>query len=380
MNILLIGNGFDLAHNLPTKYDDFLHFIQVLSQMIKKNIISEHISYSNLTECNNLNTEIKNKIYDDFTNNNDLLLSWKELIINNLWLNYFFENRQYIEDNWIDFEKEILLVISNLDEFIKKNPNDDLITFLSLNASYNGVIRNFKIFLDSYLKKEIFTYSSNTFQNDIFIKELEEDLDKLIFALERYINEYVNKMNTDEFLYFIPSLKIDKIISFNYTDTFNRIYNKEKKYNDDDFDFIHGKAIEHCYYKDTRLVLGINEYLPDNEKNSNVQFIRYKKFFQRIHKNTGYKYTEWTAPTDDPELTHNLYIFGHSLDSTDGDILRDLILDNRINTTIFYHDRAANAQQIINLVKIIGQDELIKRTEGYWKSIKFVEQSKFQKF
>ena len=26
MNILIIGNGFDLAHDLPTKYENFLDF------------------------------------------------------------------------------------------------------------------------------------------------------------------------------------------------------------------------------------------------------------------------------------------------------------------------------------------------------------------
>ena len=29
MNILIIGNGFDLAHNLPTTYKDFLKIIYV---------------------------------------------------------------------------------------------------------------------------------------------------------------------------------------------------------------------------------------------------------------------------------------------------------------------------------------------------------------
>lgn len=28
MNILVIGNGFDLEHGLPTKYKDFLDFVQ----------------------------------------------------------------------------------------------------------------------------------------------------------------------------------------------------------------------------------------------------------------------------------------------------------------------------------------------------------------
>lgn len=28
MNVLVIGNGFDLAHGLPTRYMDFLEFIE----------------------------------------------------------------------------------------------------------------------------------------------------------------------------------------------------------------------------------------------------------------------------------------------------------------------------------------------------------------
>lgn len=39
MNILVIGNGFDLAHELPTKYVDFLEWIK-----------AEYALYSNLRE------------------------------------------------------------------------------------------------------------------------------------------------------------------------------------------------------------------------------------------------------------------------------------------------------------------------------------------
>lgn len=35
MNILVIGNGFDLAHGLPTKYRDFLEFVKVIKQVIR---------------------------------------------------------------------------------------------------------------------------------------------------------------------------------------------------------------------------------------------------------------------------------------------------------------------------------------------------------
>ncbi len=33
MNILVLGNGFDLAHGLPTRYIDFLKWIEVIKQV-----------------------------------------------------------------------------------------------------------------------------------------------------------------------------------------------------------------------------------------------------------------------------------------------------------------------------------------------------------
>lgn len=34
-DILVIGNGFDLAHGLPTKYGDFLEFVKVIRRVVK---------------------------------------------------------------------------------------------------------------------------------------------------------------------------------------------------------------------------------------------------------------------------------------------------------------------------------------------------------
>lgn len=35
MNILVIGNGFDLAHGLPTKYGDFLEWVKAIEQVVR---------------------------------------------------------------------------------------------------------------------------------------------------------------------------------------------------------------------------------------------------------------------------------------------------------------------------------------------------------
>lgn len=67
---------------------------------------------------------------------------------------------------------------------------------------------------------------------------------------------------------------------------------------------------------------------------------------------------------------------------SDKDILKDLILNDNIYTTIYYHKtyddngkddngRIDLGSKIVNLVKVIGQDELIRRTGGSTKTIEF---------
>ena len=163
------------------------------------------------------------------------------------------------------------------------------------------------------------------------------------------------------------------------------------------FDFIHGKANINNSIETNNMVLGIDEYLSADRKNIDTEFIAFKKYYQRIYKGTGCIYKEWLDiirdsrnragealkrdyPTQIPFIKfpknsrHKLYIFGHSLDVTDKDILQDLILNDNIYTTIFYPDKKELGKKIANLVKVIGQDELIRRTGGSTKTIEFRKQ------
>ena len=42
-NILVIGNGFDLAHHLPTQYSDFLDFVNAYKEQ-DNNVYSNFIN------------------------------------------------------------------------------------------------------------------------------------------------------------------------------------------------------------------------------------------------------------------------------------------------------------------------------------------------
>lgn len=199
---------------------------------------------------------------------------------------------------------------------------------------------------------------------------------------------------------------ISNVISFNYTNIYEKVYlSKYPIYYSNKVDYIHGKANTNNTIETNNMVLGIDEYLGKKKRNKQIDFIAFKKFYQRIHKGTGCKYKEWTDSIKEEfadyqtELEknqteksmmnlkaianklkkqylnkHHVYIFGHSLDITDKDILRDLIINDNVHTTIFYHDRDAMGRQIANLVKVIGQDELIRRTGGKDKLIEFKPQ------
>lgn len=367
MNILVIGNGFDLAHGLPTRYDDFLNFVE------------EFIEYKVTNECNM-------RFLDYFKSLNETNINLYDqidgLIEDNRWLNYFLtlrENKVLLNKlTWIDFESEISKVIKTFDEYRNKLIREKVFE----NEQMRIDEHSFDV-LHYILEKKEKIIQIDCLLSLENIRELKEelitDLNRLIRCLEIYLDDYVRKNYFDKLqkIKFIEALKIDKILTFNYTNTYEHVYGKSNI----NFDYIHGKADIKHNLNSCNLVLGIDEYLGENEKNSNIEFIQFKKFFQRIYKGTGCLYKDWIKFYTEqkgktPKIPHelNLYFIGHSLDVTDKDILKELILFDEANTTIYYHNQEALGRMIANLVKVIGEDELIRRTGGSNACIKFVQQ------
>ncbi|WP_302782584.1 AbiH family protein [Clostridium saudiense] len=417
MNILVIGNGFDLTHGLPTKYWDFLMFIKC---------IKEHDSLYEIektSEFENLNNEIKNLIYNQAyrtSDNDNELLEFIKLIENNVWINYFIDKIQDKDKNkgWIDFELEISQVIKSLDYLQNynkrcfKNPSNSKLEDTELYEEAWEFLEKMKnkniIDNDSKLNGDEF-YDNTAKQ---IIDELNNQLNNLIRCLEIYLEEFVGKIKinyTSPDIFDISQMDkgIDKVLSFNYTKTYENEYDLTKgrvKY-----DYIHGKAYAKRKKEENNMVLGIDEYLENDKKDKELDFIQFKKYFQRIYKKTGCEYRKWIEEIkneyDEFQRTqslyedlknlddgvdnmslgakdilenkgeeHNIYIFGHSLDVTDKDILKELIMLPRTTTTIYYYNDEAYKQYIVNLVKLIGQDELTDRVHGLNPKINFKKQ------
>ena len=215
-----------------------------------------------------------------------------------------------------------------------------------------------------------------------YIRYLLDALNNLIRCLEIYLGEYVQSLPISQ-LKDIEELQIDKILSFNYTNTAERLY-AQKDGKPLDYDYIHGKANVHHSPEECNLVLGIDEYLPAGKQDSDNEYIEFKKFYQRIYKATGSHYIDWVDQYREnrqrfrkgPVSQMNVYIYGHSLDVTDKDILRNLILEEGTITTVYYYNKNDLGKKIANLVKVIGEAELIKRTDGRRATIIFRETAK----
>lgn len=365
MNILIIGNGFDLAHKLPTKYTDFLDFlgnVRVLKEihpeerkrLIRK--IDKDMKQYLFTDENNFNINSKRSEYID---------EIYQLSKDNIWINWLYQRRadnEILGEYWVDFETEISGVIQSIEQ---------LSPILSESSGvFNLIGIQAKVFT-FFIKK----YYTEHKSQDATMKYLKErlllDLNKLIRCFEIYLEDFVKKIDKRLLSLDIYNLKVDKVLTFNYTNTYLKLYN-----DDVECDYIHGKADINNTMVTNNMVLGINDYLKESERFTNTQFIEFKKYYQRLIKLTNSHYKKWLDEINNKNqnVIHNVYIFGHSLADTDHDILREFINNPKLKITIFYNNSNQYSSQICNLVHLIGPDKLNEWVHQPKPKIKFVKQ------
>lgn len=213
MNILVIGNGFDLAHGLPTQYTDFLKFINGLVYFdmkygnvdcCEKDVLADKGEYSSLMSYYyTLLTD--RKIYYE-----ELLKMAKD----NKWISYFnsIVEKRKIEEKigWIDFESEISSIVQMLDE-------SDIIIRQGLEEGKEDVHlehRQLDVLAPFILEgKKInpHTYSVTSAFIPIKKKILLEDLDRLIRGLEIYLSDYICSLAIVKEYDMIKNLRIDRV-------------------------------------------------------------------------------------------------------------------------------------------------------------------------
>ncbi|MDP1747761.1 MAG: AbiH family protein, partial [Bacteroidota bacterium] len=256
--LVIIGNGFDLAHGLKTRYSDFMlwYLKRSLEIAIKKgrhedkliSLSTAHSKYRKTFQINHLK-DFKPEI-------NSVKYSLKE----SGFLKLLLENAD--DYNWVDIESEYYksLVywyneIQLADKRVKKLHN---IQLLSLNESLNCIKKNLIEYLNS-LELEM-VQKNQTISNHI--DELMESIKKrnenapfsesqicfLNFNYTSIIDTYLKKYNTSEYNFSVINIHgnlkdMDSII-FGYGDLIDSNYeNLENAHNNE-----YLKHVKHFYY------------------------------------------------------------------------------------------------------------------------------------
>lgn len=409
--ILILGNGFDLAHGLPTRYSDFLDFATRALAIYSFNGTSQRYLMHQLDTWDTKSDSAKNTLsemlkdlfekrseeknptndllgtYTQQVHVNDRLDMFNEYLKDNIWYLYIsklYDDSQMRGENWIDFESEISYIIQMLDEKHTSLIQSFYELYNKLDHIHDNSMEKFNLF---YLVYNNYTDNRPTIRQ--LRAQLYGDLEKMIWAFEIYLTDFVEKISPplgsiDE----IEKLNPDYVISFNYTKTYEKIYKGQVCH-------IHGVCEVGRDKEKNNMVLGIDEYLPKSERSEKVDFSIFKKFVQRILKRNDVSYASWIkeingGPTGtayvlgDNVCTGSLvrqapfsdiYIYGHSLDITDKDILRKFLISDHTRIHIYARDKASEGTLISNLIRLTDEDNVINKSTSnppmleFWRTV-----------
>jgi hypothetical protein len=312
--IVIIGNGFDLAHGLKTGYRNFIDDLwkrekeKVLSMEISRYSGSDneytyeficdfHKIYTNIPSVRNI---AKGCAYDWFKDINSIPNT--QLWIKNAFLETISEKIQL--QNWVDIEEEYY---RELNVCLKNNRYGGI---EKLNEEFSEI----KIALQKYL----------------------ENIPKVISAGDGRILQHLKKI--------APNGKpIDNMafLSFNYTNTIDyyTIYNEPIIH-------IHGKLKD----PDNPIIFGYGNEHDDNhklieDKNDN-EYLKHIKSVEYL-KNNNYKKLQAFIESDKYEI----FIMGHSCGISDRTLLNNLFEHKHCRSIkVFYHKKEDDSDNYNDLV------------------------------
>lgn len=429
--IVILGNGFDLRHFLPTSYN---HLISVLSEIEKLPVDKANVSFSDLfgKAFKKKNEWFYQKINEYYQTENfifdiEAIKSIQVRLKVNSWFQYFKSVDESKIETWIDFETEINRILFSVLEYFESfnknefkkpifgNIKDKLGFFVPISSTKDhfknklqiSLLKSFGLF-DKYnqylninekfilnIENEIQYFKERDFFNYLY-KSLDEFIaifnDYMVNIINLFYDNFKKQMQTNFIIKDDVKIfnKVSKIYSFNYTNTFEKFYKVEKdKFTESlerlninykrvsEVEFIHGSVVEnYSNLEELKIVLGVDDIHDSLKKHKLFQFTKY---FQKLHKQTDYLFlkdyqVDGTVVKNSEKYT--FYFWGHSLDYSDRQYIRevfDLVTKSGSEIKVFYHSISAKGEQLKNLLSIIDKEIIENFMKD--KKLEFIESS-----
>lgn len=344
MNILILGNGFDIAHGLPTRYTDFLKC------------------------CRD---------YEDgnISDDKSIAVEFSELIKDNRWLRFFLDNTPNLDEDktWIDFEHEIYNVIMAIcmdgrKADTKSDGNERMAEIKKLQEN-------------SHFGKFVLLSEDRFLSFDVSAWYLE--LRNFIRAFEIYCCSIINersgimrhyKLNESLFANTNngDSTSTTYVLSFNYTRTFSRFYDNGDSNIKYKYIYPHGEACTEISHESADmnmasngLVLGTHSFdRSSKDKDIPADFNIFQKHNQQHRYSTLADFQQLLKDLRDCQERIDIYVIGHSLDESDRAKLKHIFCQNKeANITVFYYDEVSFDKYINNITAILGEEDVAVRVK-----------------
>lgn len=380
MNVLMLGNGFDLHYYLPTKYNNFLHTVEYLAglNLVFPSTAGDAFSDVRLTKKDSFIAkcyEVNKSAFDGVTLNHERIFKLTELARNNMWFKYLLSSCD--EDvGWIDFEKEIKKVLDIIrvlfdEKYVRNSFPIDPRSPLCHIIKYFGFFvkdlgNNIYVYNDKFLIENPVGSGNRILDINKVARLLFDELCVLSEMLKLYLSEFIEKTIANvasiEFGEDSKKYEAQYVISFNYTKMYEHL-------------FPNGNVIHIHGTTDAQIVLGVNPDDDDEKESVNTTFLAFKKYYQRVFWGTDYEYLsilKAIAEAAKDGLRIHLHVMGHSLDVTDKDTIKELF-EYSTKITISYHNTIALSSYVDNLVTIYGKNEFDELR--YKKELTFIKLS-----
>ena len=363
--LVIIGNGFDLAHGLPTSYRDFIddYWANVKNSNHNDDFISfvdlfdvDFKNTRNLHELANFikqfNAKIKfsdGEIYTEFGNNFMTGQYPRSHVL--IYKNSFFKivNQKNIQ-NWVDIENEYYrqlkkiinskcLDVSKSEEFWE---NEQSIKVQKLNTEFEEIKRIFEEYLIEKIENNYLLNLSNEF-NSINIDFYNILRPISVFNNEsNWRSEFNNIDDVNEIEIFFkeeksnPDLNKAKIrlLNFNYTSTLdsyvNRLKGGEIKV---DLNHIHGKLNDEL----NLMNFGFGDEMDEDYKLiENINDNEYLKNFKSFQYLQNSNYSNLLSYIDSDKF--QVVVMGHSCGLSDRTLLNTIFEHNNCRSIkVYYH-------------------------------------------
>ncbi len=382
--LVIIGNGFDLAHGLPTSYGDFINWywrgvLEKIPDISHSNFKNDFIEIQLLFKPQSIKTASEEY---------KKVVSYKELITFTQkyseaypayyaeqydrcfikFSNAFFRNicEKHSIQNWVDIENEYYRLLKDC---LKESDNTKV---KKLNEEFEQV----KNLLERYLNEEIinkydfekpnkqveqlirlFLIRHISLDNSKYLEEFPQSHHKEIRDEVGKINKHYKDGTLRQEIWNNTVSANHLFLNFNYTysvDKFKSYMNRDglrDNYGRNTLIQIHGRLDD----PDNKINFGFGDEMDDlykqiEEKDDN-EYLKYIKSFQYL-QNSNYKQVLDYIESD----IFQVYIMGHSCGLSDRILLNTIFEHPKcVSIKVFYHEKPDGSDNYTEIVQNISR-------------------------